>query len=187
MRRYRRTKLKSVRTIFREISCVRLRRICLSSAASKHPCSKVFTVVLGERCLVWKTADKEYLMEFDVSIGKKTEQLVKPVIVFDAKIELDSSRLKTALASFVILKRWNREARCFLVYVNREVDSALIGLAKRWIDRIFNSTLKKTKQQFFLTVLKGVLVDAKYGRKHGHSCMFRSPFPSLSHATTGRA
>jgi hypothetical protein len=52
-------------------------------------------------------------MEFDVSIGKKAKSFVEPVMVFEAKVELDSARLKTALASFVLLKQWNLKAKCF--------------------------------------------------------------------------
>lgn len=58
----------------------------------------------GEKCLVWRKGGKEYALEFDVSIGKKTNNFVEPVMVLEAKVELDSARLKTALASFAILK-----------------------------------------------------------------------------------
>ncbi|MGC9345238.1 MAG: hypothetical protein ACP5ER_00390 [Candidatus Bathyarchaeales archaeon] len=67
----------------------------------------------GERCLVWRKGDKKYVMEFDVSIGKKTKRFIEPVIVSDAKVELDAARLKTALASFAILKNWNHKANAF--------------------------------------------------------------------------
>lgn len=111
----------------------------------------------GEKCLVWKNADKEYAMEFDVSIGKKINRFVKPVIIFDAKIELDSARLKTALASFTILKRWNSEAKCLLVYVNPEIDSALLELSKHWVDRIFRFSLEKDETAIFLDYVERCL------------------------------
>jgi len=104
----------------------------------------------GEKCIVWREGGKEHVMEFDVSIGKKLNHFVEPVIVFDAKIEMDSARLKTALASFAILKHWNPKAKCLLVYVVKEIDSALLELASYWIDGIFQLSLKKDDTTPFL-------------------------------------
>lgn len=70
----------------------------------------------GEKCLVWRRDGKEYGMEFDVSIGRRTEQYIQPVMIFETKVELDSTRLKTALASVSILKKWSQKVKCFLVY-----------------------------------------------------------------------
>jgi len=50
-------------------------------------------VYWGEKCLVWSKDGEEYVMEFDISIGRKMEHYVEPVVVFDSKVELDSSRL----------------------------------------------------------------------------------------------
>lgn len=96
----------------------------------------------GEKCLVWRKGNKKYAMEFDVSIGEKTTYFIYPVMVFDAKVELDSARLKTALASFAILKNWNREAKCILVYATKEIDSTLLELARYWMDGIFQFSLE---------------------------------------------
>ncbi|MEM2971925.1 MAG: hypothetical protein QW270_05830 [Candidatus Bathyarchaeia archaeon] len=100
----------------------------------------------GEKCLVWK----EYAMEFDIVIGVKTNCFVEPTMVFDAKIELDSARLKTALASFAILKSWNNKAKCFLIYIVREVDVAFLELAEHWIDGIFQFSSKNDETKAFI-------------------------------------
>jgi len=105
----------------------------------------------GEKCLVWRKDGKEYAMEFDVSIGKKTNNFVEPVIVFDAKVELDSARLKTALASFAVLKQLNPKTRCVLVYVTKEIDSAFLELAGCWIDGSFQFTLENDESKAFLS------------------------------------
>jgi len=89
-------------------------------------------------------------MEFDISIGKKINGFVEPNVVFDAKVELDSARLKTALASFVILKRWNSNVKCLLVYVVKDVDSALLELANYWIDGVFRLSLEKDETEALL-------------------------------------
>jgi len=101
----------------------------------------------GEKCLVWRKGGKGYAMEFDISIGKKINGFVEPNVVFDAKVELDSARLKTALASFVILKRWNSNVKCLLVYVVKDVDSALLELANYWIDGVFRLSLEKDETE----------------------------------------
>jgi hypothetical protein len=107
----------------------------------------------GEKCFVWQKGGKEYVLEFDVSIGKKIDQLVEPVIVFDAKVELDSARLKTALASFAILKRWNPKAKCVLVYMIKDIDSALLELAADWMDAIFQFNIENDETKAFLNYI----------------------------------
>jgi hypothetical protein len=104
----------------------------------------------GEKCLVWKKERKEYAMEFDISIGRKVKCYVEPVVVFDAKVELDSSRLKTALASFAILKTWNPKTRCVLLYMNKELDDTLLEIAGHWVDGIFQFNLTNDECKAFL-------------------------------------
>lgn len=109
----------------------------------------------GEKCLIWK----RYTMEFDIAIGVKTNCFVEPTIVFDAKIELDSARLKTALASFTILKNWNKKAKCFLIYIVKELDSAFLELASQWIDGIFQFSLEKDETETFLNLVINCLAQ----------------------------
>lgn len=106
----------------------------------------------GEKCLVWRKERKEYVMEFDVSIGKKIDYFVEPAIVFDTKIELDSAHLKTTLGSFAILKKWYPKVECFLLYVVKEVNSSLLGLAGYWADGIFQFSLENDESRFSLTM-----------------------------------
>lgn len=104
----------------------------------------------GEKCLVWAAAEEEYVMEFDISIGKKAKDFVEPVIVFDAKVELDSSRLKTALASFAILKKWNPKAKCILTYVDKKLDETLLKISHNWVDGVFQFNTKNNESRAFL-------------------------------------
>ncbi|MEM3730721.1 MAG: hypothetical protein QW667_00865 [Candidatus Bathyarchaeia archaeon] len=103
----------------------------------------------GEKCLVWKGGKGKYLMEFDISIGKKVEDYVEPSIVFDAKVELDSARLKIAVASFAILKKWKPNVKCVVAYIVKEVDSALLKLAWPWVDGIFQFDAKNNESEAF--------------------------------------
>ena len=111
---------------------------------------KPFQVFWGEKCLVWQEGEKSYAMEFDISIGRKVDEFIDPLVVFDAKVELDSARLKTAVASFAILKRWKPETQCLLVYKTRELDGCLLELAKDWIDGIFQLSWENDETAVFL-------------------------------------
>ena len=108
----------------------------------------------GEKCRVWGENGTYYSMEFDVSIGRKVNGSVEPVVVVDAKVELDAARLKTALASFAILKKWNSKAKCFLVYATREIDSLLLEIAKNWMDGTFQLDFKNDETKAFIRCIK---------------------------------
>ncbi len=112
---------------------------------------KPFEVFWGEKCLVWQEGEKSYAMEFDISIGLKVNGFIDPLVVFDAKVELDSARLKTAVASFAILKRWKPEIRCILIYITRELDYCLLELAKGWVDGLFQFSREKDETEAFLS------------------------------------
>jgi hypothetical protein len=111
---------------------------------------KPLEVFWAEKCLVWREDGGEYAMEFDVSIGARKDAFVDPVVVLDAKVELDSSRLKTAVASFAMLKRWKPQAKCGLVYVKRELESSLLKIAGNWADGIFQLSLQNNETAAFL-------------------------------------
>lgn len=111
---------------------------------------KPFEVFWGEKCFVWKNGEKSYAIEFDISIGQKVYKFIDPMVVFDAKVELDSARLKTAIASFAMLKHWKPTARCVLVYITRELDGCLLELGKYWIDGVFQFSLENDETTFFL-------------------------------------
>ena len=89
-------------------------------------------------------------MEFDISIGLEKDGFVDPMVVVDAKVELDSSRLKTALASFAMLKKWKPEAKCVIAYISRELDNSLLELARDWADGIFQFSLENDESVAFL-------------------------------------
>ncbi|MGQ9625018.1 MAG: hypothetical protein ACUVUF_06295 [Candidatus Bathycorpusculaceae bacterium] len=117
---------------------------------SKIQIPKTLQLFWGEKCLVWQKDEKRYAMEFDISIGKRKGLFVEPKVVFDTKIELDSARLKTALASFAIIKEWNKRAKGILVYAFKELDSAFLELATRWANGIFQFSLENDQRVLFL-------------------------------------
>jgi hypothetical protein len=119
----------------------------------KVPVQKPLEVFWGEKCLVWQNAEKDYAIEFDISIGRKMGEFIDPLVVFDAKVELDSARLKTALASFAILKSWKLGVKCVLVYVTKDLDNTLLELAKNWIDEIFRFSQEKDETSAFLNYI----------------------------------
>jgi hypothetical protein len=116
----------------------------------KIPLKRPFEIFWGEKCLVWQKANKNYALEFDISIGLEKDGFVDPMVVVDAKVELDSSRLKTALASFAMLKKWKPEAKCVIAYISRELDNSLLELARDWADGIFQFSLENDESVAFL-------------------------------------
>jgi len=107
----------------------------------------------GEKCLIWKESDQKYGMELDVLIGRKIDDLVDAAVAIDAKVELDASRLKTTLASFLLLKRWNLDVKCFLVYMLGEINPLLLKLSEPWIDGIYQIDPEKDET---LALLKSI-------------------------------
>lgn len=112
---------------------------------------KPFGVFWGEKCLVWQDGEKSYAMEFDISIGRRANGFIDPLVVFDAKVELDSARLKTAVASFAILKCRKPETRCVLIYITRDLDDYLLELAKDWVDGLFQFSRENDETEAFLS------------------------------------
>ncbi|MEM2420055.1 MAG: hypothetical protein QXL38_03605 [Candidatus Bathyarchaeia archaeon] len=111
---------------------------------------KPLEVFWAEKCLIWHEEDMEYAMEFDVSVGTRKGKLVDPMVVLDAKVELDSSRLKTALASFAMLKLLKPEVKCAVIYVERELNVNLLKVARKWADGIFQFNLQNDETGLFL-------------------------------------
>jgi hypothetical protein len=114
-------------------------------------------VYWGERCLIWRGSGREYGMEVDVLVGEKLDGFVQPVVAVDAKVELDASRLKTALASFLLLKRCHPHARCLLVYVIEEVDPPLLRLTEPWIDRVYRFSAERDETGVFVESVRAAV------------------------------
>jgi hypothetical protein len=111
---------------------------------------KPLSVYWGEKCLIWEGAGQKYGMEFDVTVGKKLDDFVEPIVAIDAKVELDSSRLKTSLASFFLLKQRSQNVKCFLVYTLAEIDPLLLNLTKPWVDEIFHFGPERDETRTFI-------------------------------------
>ncbi|MEM0313503.1 MAG: hypothetical protein QXQ41_03020 [Candidatus Bathyarchaeia archaeon] len=109
----------------------------------------------GEKCLM--ESGKPYAMEFDVSIGSKIGEFIDPFLVCEAKVELDSARLKIAAASFAILKHRKPEVKCILVYIIKEVDDALLWLVKQWVDAAFQLSPENNQVREFVEYVNGIL------------------------------
>jgi hypothetical protein len=109
---------------------------------------------LGEKCLVWKESSQGYGVEVDIAIGRKLDGFVEPAVAVDAKVELDAARLKTALASMLLVKRLNPKTRCFIVYIKREVSNFLLAASDTWLDGVFEFSLKRNEVASFLRAVK---------------------------------
>jgi len=108
----------------------------------------------GEKCLIWNDDSQKYGTELDILIGKKLNEFIEAKVAVDAKVELDAARLKTTLASFLLLKERNPKVKCFLVYMREEVNPILLDLAKPWIDGIYQLSPERDETEGFIKSLQ---------------------------------
>jgi len=118
---------------------------------------KPLGVYWSEKCLIWEGAGQKYGMEFDVTVGKKLDDFVEPIVAIDAKVELDSSRLKTSLASFLLLKQRSPNVKCFLVYMLAQIEPLLLRLTKPWVDEIFQLSSEKDETRAFIESVQNAI------------------------------
>jgi len=118
---------------------------------------KSLGVYWGEKCLIWEETGQKYGMEFDVTVGKKLDDFVEPTVAIEAKVELDSSRLKTSLASFLLLKQRSLNVKCFLVYMLAEIDPLLLRLTKPWVDEIFQFSSERDETRAFIKSVQNAI------------------------------
>jgi hypothetical protein len=111
----------------------------------------------GEKCLIWVEDDKPYGVEVDIAVGRRTKNFVEPVVAIDTKVELDAARLKTALASMLLIKRLNRKTRCFIVYIKKEISDVLLNAVKAWIDGIFHFSPEQNGIGSFLKAVENTI------------------------------
>jgi len=111
-------------------------------------------VYWGEKCLIWNKDSQKYGTEMDILIGKKLNEFIEAKVAVDAKVELDAARLKTTLASFLLLKEWNPQIKCFLVYTREEINPTLLDLAKPWIDGTYQLSLERDETERFIKSLQ---------------------------------
>jgi len=111
----------------------------------------------GERCLIWTKRYQSYGVEVDIAIGKRRKDFVEPIVAVDAKVELDAARLKTALASMLLIKRLNRKTSCFIVYLKKEISNVLLEAVEAWIDGVFHFSPGQNGIANFLTVVRNAL------------------------------
>ncbi len=89
-------------------------------------------------------------MELDILTGRKLNKFIEPTVAVEVKVELDSSRLKTALASFLLLEKRYPHVKCFLVYMIREARSLLLKLTEPWIDGTYQFSLERDETTAFV-------------------------------------
>jgi len=128
---------------------------------AKVSISKSLDVYWGEKCLIWRKDSQQHGMEMDIIVGRKLNKFIEPTVTVDAKVELDASRLKTALASFLLLKKRYSHVKCFLVYMIGEVHPLLPKLMEPWIDGIYQFSLDKDETTAFVKSVQEAVKQEK--------------------------
>jgi len=130
---------------------------------SKVLLPKGFDVFWGEGVQVRQEKGQTYNMEVDVSIGRRGKYaFIHPLIVVDCKVEIDASRLKTAIASFTLLKQFTPDVNCFLLYIRKDVGDLFFQLVRNWIDGAYQISIRNDESESFIKSLRKVL--QKYNR-----------------------
>jgi hypothetical protein len=122
-----------------------------------------FDVFWGEEVQVWLEKGQAYNMEVDISIGRPGKHdSISPIIIVDCKVEIDASRLKTAMAAFALLKQFIPAVSCFLVYIKKNVSDIFFQLVRNWIDGAYEISTIKDESERFIETLTRIL--QKYSR-----------------------
>jgi len=130
---------------------------------SKVLLPKGFDVFWGEGVQVRQEKGQTYNMEVDVSIGRYGKYgFIYPLVVVDCKVEIDASRLKTAIASFTLLKHFTPDVDCFLLYIRKDVGDLFFQLVRNWIDGAYQISIRNDESERFIESLRKVL--QKYNR-----------------------
>jgi hypothetical protein len=118
------------------------------------PIHEPMKVFWGEKCMVLGGSGGSYAMEFDITIGKRKNNHIEPVMAIEAKVELDSARLKTAIGSFAILKSLKPEVKGLLVYMIKELNENFLKLAENWIDATFQISPENNQTESLLRFIR---------------------------------
>lgn len=119
---------------------------------------KGFDVFWGEGVQIWLEKGQSYAMEVDVSIGRRGKHgFIFPLVVVDCKVEVDASRLKTAIASFILLKQFAQGVECFLLYMRKNVGDLFFQLVRSWINGAYQISIRNDESESFIERLKQVL------------------------------
>ncbi len=108
----------------------------------------------NEKVLVWRRGNEEYYSAFDLVIYKSME----PIIVVEAKVDVDAPRLRAFLLNSLLLKRIYNRVYTVLVYLNWKADEILKWLAKDFIDEIFNFK-RESEVKLFMDYIKSLISD----------------------------
>ncbi|GEM_PF-6927174 len=123
-------------TIFEEYVVLLLRRIC----------NKTLSVVRQA---------KIPLGDYEVTVDVAVMQRNKPSLIIECKVDLDASRLKTALGEYLILSNAYKNLRYLIVYFNSLISQELYRIASRFVPIVHVTELRKT----VVKVLKDSLVN----------------------------
>lgn len=112
--------------------------------------NKSFEVLWNERLPIWRFSfNREYFAAFDVSVIRRVGgEGVVPLIVVEAKVDVDAPRLKTVLFNFTLLKNIYSNVKSVLVYVNWNADRILVDLAEEFLDAVFNFSSEDGVKKF---------------------------------------
>ena len=113
-----------------------------------------YSVLWNEKIPVWNEGF-EYGIAQDIVIADKN---LNPLVVVEAKVEVDAQRLKAVLMNFSLLKM-TKKPKCALVYVRWNADEKLKFISKKIaVDEIFDFNRNSGEVERYKNWLKVVLL-----------------------------
>ena len=117
---------------------------------------KDFRILWNEKFLVWTKHNMKYYSAFDIAICRNEF----PIIVIEAKIDVDAPRLRAFMLNSFLFKKVYRKSRTILIYVNWNADELLKHLAKEFIDELFDFKFEDQVKEF-ISYVKILLNEAR--------------------------
>lgn len=116
--------------------------------------SSMYNLLWNEKIPLWSECREVYESSFDIIILKRRDN--KPKVVIEAKIDVDSPRLRIVLFNSLLLSKLYDDLYCYLVFINWNASSLLRSMALKFVDGVFNVS-RHGQIEAFLNRLKNDL------------------------------
>ncbi|MCS7386384.1 MAG: hypothetical protein NDF55_06580 [archaeon GB-1867-005] len=107
-----------------------------------------FKILWNEKLLIWRYGDCEYWSALDVVVSRIEGAVNVPIVVVEAKIDVDAPRLRSTMLNFELLKRMYPEVRTVLAYLYWNADEVLKSMAKMFVDELFDFNFESQVSAF---------------------------------------
>jgi len=94
-------------------------------------------VYWNDDVVVWRINSYVYTVRFDLLIGSKNNRYVDPLIIVEAKVEVDAPRLKNVFMNFTLAKILKPNVETILVYVRWNASQTLKSITLKYVNKVY--------------------------------------------------